>query len=210
LISSRLGHSLDPAIFGVYKLFFHEKRINPNLLTLVGFAFSFFTFIAIALDRLILGGIFLLVSGFFDLVDGAVARQTNTTSDFGGFLDSVLDRYSDLLVMCGILIYFMKQSSNFDVTAAFVASIGVALIPYTRARAEAAGLPCRTGLLERPERLAILLCGLFVSPFLRYIILILAVLTHLTVIQRIVYTKKMAEERGNREIRIPPDCKSPP
>ena len=210
MISSKLGHALDPAIFGVYRFFFRDKRINPNLLTLFGVLFSFLTLVATVADHLILGGIFLVVSSFFDLMDGAVARHTGATTDFGGFLDSVLDRYSDLFVMCGILIYFVKRGAYFDVVATSVASMGIAIIPYARARAEAAGFSCRAGLLERPERLAILVCGLFFSPLLHYVVLILAFFTHVTVIQRIIHTRKMAEKRANREIRIPPDYKSPP
>ena len=196
MIGSRLGHSLDPAIFGIYRLFFGNRRINPNVITILGFAFSFPAFAAIALDHLVLGGIFLLISGFFDLVDGAVARLTSTTTDFGGFLDSVLDRYSDLMVMAGILIYFMKRGSNPDVVAVLVASTGIAIIPYARARAEAAGFSCRAGLLERPERLAMLLCGLFFSTLLHYIVLALAVLTHVTVLQRIFHVMRQSKGTG--------------
>jgi CDP-diacylglycerol---glycerol-3-phosphate 3-phosphatidyltransferase len=210
LISSRLGHALDPAIFGIYRFFFRDKQINPNLFTLLGVLFSFLSLVSTVADHLVLGGIFLVISSFFDLMDGAVARRTGTATDFGGFLDSVLDRYSDLFVMCGILIYFVKRGAYFDVIATSVASMGIAIIPYARARAEAAGFSCRAGLLERPERLAILVCGLFFAPLLRYVVLVLAVLTHVTVIQRIIYTRKMTGERANREIRIPPDYKSPP
>jgi len=196
LISARLGHALDPAIFAVYRFFFRDRRINPNLFTLAGFAFSFPALFLIAADRLVLGGFSLLLSGLFDLIDGAVARRTNASSDFGGFLDSVLDRYSDLAVMGGVLIYFLKSGAYFEVAATFAAATGVAIIPYARARAEAAGIACQAGLLERPERLAILLCGLFFGSLLPYAILTLAALTHVTVIQRIIHTRRMLEEAG--------------
>ena len=195
MISARLGHALDPAVFAVYRFFFRDRRINPNLFTLIGFAFSFLTLLFTAADYLVLGGFALLFSGFFDLIDGAVARRTNASTDFGAFLDSVLDRYSDLAVMCGLLIYFLKRGSYFEIVATFVASMGIAIIPYARARAEAAGIACRTGLLERPERLVMLLCGLFFNPLLSYVVIILAVLTHVTVIQRIIYTRRMAVGR---------------
>jgi len=202
LISARLGHALDPAIFAVYRFFFRGRRINPNLFTLAGFVFSFPALFLIAADRLVLGGFSLLLSGFFDLIDGAVARRTDTASDFGGFLDSVLDRYSDLAVMCGILIHFLKSGSYFEVVATFAAAAGIAIIPYARARAEAAGIACQAGLLERPERLLILLCGLFFGSLLPYAVLILAVLTHVTVVQRIIHTRRMlekAQKRGDQD-----------
>ncbi|OPY63823.1 MAG: CDP-diacylglycerol--inositol 3-phosphatidyltransferase [Syntrophorhabdus sp. PtaU1.Bin002] len=138
---------------------------------------------------MILGGIALLASGFLDLMDGALARSSDQVTPFGGFLDSVLDRYSDLVVMCGILVYFMKRDDSLLTIVAFVAAIGVAIIPYAKARAEAASLTCNTGLLERPERVVILLIGLLCN-LLSYAVFALAVLTHVTVVQRILYVRR--------------------
>ncbi len=109
MISSRIGHSLDPLLVGIYRLLFGRRVVSPNVLTVFGL---FFSLLASALAAsswpLFLAGIFLLVSGFFDLLDGAVARSAKMTTPFGGFLDSVLDRYSDLLVMLGIAIHFLR------------------------------------------------------------------------------------------------------
>jgi CDP-diacylglycerol--glycerol-3-phosphate 3-phosphatidyltransferase len=110
-------------------------------------------------------------------------------TQFGGFFDSVLDRYADLFIMFGIFVHFLRQNDFFYSGLTFLAAIGTAIIPYARARAEAASLPCKTGMLERPERLIIVLVGLFFN-VLSYAVIVLAVLTHVTAIQRIVFVKR--------------------
>jgi len=189
LISSKIGHSLDPAILTIYRFFFRNRIIDPNVLTLCGTFFGFLSAFSIAFGFLISGGIALLIAGFFDLLDGAIARHTNRVSLFGGFLDSVLDRYSDLAVMFGILVFFLHGNERAYAVVTFIASMGIAIIPYARARAEAASLSCNTGLMERPERIIFLLIGLFFN-VLHYVVIVLAVLSHVTVIQRIMYVKK--------------------
>jgi len=192
LISSKIGHSLDPAILTIYRLFFRNRIIDPNVLTLCGTFFGFLSAFSIAFGFLISGGIALLIAGFFDLLDGAIARHTNGVSLFGGFLDSVLDRYSDLAVMLGILVFFLHGNERAYAVVTFIASMGIAIIPYARARAEAASLSCNTGLMERPERIIFLLIGLFFN-VLHYVVIVLAVLSHVTVIQRIMYVKRKIE-----------------
>jgi CDP-diacylglycerol--glycerol-3-phosphate 3-phosphatidyltransferase len=189
VISSKIGHALDPVFLKVYSLFFKNKVINPNVFTIAGMVFAIISFFCIALSFLLFGAIFLLVSGFFDLMDGALARSTDNVTVFGGFLDSVLDRYSDLFIMFGLFIFFAMQSDTLYAILTFFASIGIAIIPYAKARAEAAGLQCNTGVLERPERIVLLIIGLFIPFLLPYIVVILAILTHITVIQRIFFIK---------------------
>ncbi|HQG25086.1 MAG TPA: CDP-alcohol phosphatidyltransferase family protein [Syntrophorhabdus sp.] len=189
MISNKVGHSLDPAILKLYRFFFAGTTINPNFLTLIGAIFGYASAMCIAFGYVKTGGVVLLFSGFFDLLDGAIARSTNTVSRFGGFLDSVLDRYTDLFLMFGIFVFFLKQGQLYALVLTFVATIGVAIIPYARARAEAASIECRAGILERPERLVILLIGIFFN-LLLYAVFVLAVLSHVTVIQRIFFVKK--------------------
>jgi phosphatidylglycerophosphate synthase len=188
VISSKIGHSLDPFILKVYRVLPMGKTISPNALTLLGAVVAFAAALVILFGRPVLGAFVLAFSGLLDLMDGALARSTDRITPFGGFLDSVLDRYSDLLIMGAILIRFAAEGNMFDVIATCIAAIGVALIPYVKARADAAGLPSNTGLLERPERIIILLCGLCFG-LLHYAILVLAVLTHVTVLQRIIHAK---------------------
>ena len=193
MISAKIGHALDPAFLKIYSLFFKNKVINPNVFTIAGMVFAITSSFCIALGFLLFGGIFLVVSGFFDLMDGALARNTGNVTIFGGFLDSVFDRYSDLFIMFGLFIFFTMQGDILYAILTFFASIGIAIIPYAKARAEAAGLKCNTGILERPERLILLLIGLFVPFLLSYIVIILSVLTHVTVIQRILLVKKITD-----------------
>jgi CDP-diacylglycerol---glycerol-3-phosphate 3-phosphatidyltransferase len=192
LISAKLGHSLDPLILSVYRFFLKSKIINPNILTVWGATFAFGASACIAFDYLLVAAILILISGCFDLMDGAVARSTDNVTRFGGFLDSVLDRYADLFIMFGIFIHFLRHNDLLYSGATFVAAIGSAIIPYARARAEAASLPCKTGMLERPERLIIILVGLFFY-VLSYAVIVLAVLTHVTAIQRMVYVRRNSD-----------------
>lgn len=189
MISVKLGHSLDPIIIRLYRFFFKKKDINPNIFTLLGLVFAYISSIYIALGYNIVAGFFLLISGFFDLLDGALARVSKRVTSFGGFLDSVLDRYSDLFVLYGIVVFFLRRAEILWSVVTVLAIIGVAIIPYAKARAEAASLKCNTGFLERPERIIILLIGLFFN-VLTYAIIIIAVLSHITVIQRIVFVWK--------------------
>jgi phosphatidylglycerophosphate synthase len=189
LISSKIGHALDPVILGTYRFFFKNRGVNPNILTICGVPFGFAASACVAFDYMLTGAIFLAFSGFLDLMDGAVARNMNRVTRFGGFLDSVLDRYVDLLIMLGVFIHFLRHGELLYSVIVFIASIGIAIIPYAKARAEAASINCNTGILERPERLVIIFVGLCFH-VLEYAVIVLAVLTHVTVIQRIVFVKR--------------------
>ena len=193
MIGARIGHSLDPLLLRIYHLFLSDRSINPNSITLVALFFSLLCVPLVILDRHVLAGTALLVSGFFDILDGAVARQTGRVTPYGGFLDSVLDRYADLAVAFAVFIYFTSNGDTLWATLTFAAAIGTALIPYMRARAEAAGIECKAGLLERPERTMLLVIGLWFG-VLRPVILLLAVFTHVTAIQRILIARKSTRQ----------------
>lgn len=194
MLSSKVGHSLDPLVLKIYRCFVGRKNVRPNILTLIGLLFAVAASACIATGRLLGAGVLLLLAGVFDILDGVVARNTNTVTPFGGFFDSVLDRYSDLAVMLGILLFFLQVNDLKFVVLSGIASIGVAIIPYTRARAEAAGVECRNGLMERPERIGLLVLGLCFN-MLRPVIVILAILTHITVIQRVCRVRKSTADQ---------------
>lgn len=180
---------------GAYRVMFLGRSVSPNTLTVCGLFLSLVVFYLVAAhDQLLAAGLLLIASGFLDLLDGAVARKTNTVTRFGGFLDSVLDRYSDLLVMFGICVHFLRLSDQFYSMATFFAAIGVAIVPYARARAEAASIACSNGVLERPERVILLTIGL-VFDVLRPVVLIIAVLAHVTVFQRVWLVRKASSGR---------------
>ena len=137
----------------------------------------------------ILAGFSIILSGIFDLIDGAVARTLGKVTVFGGFLDSVLDRYSDLLLLLSLLIYYLKKGDPVLVILTSFVSIGTVLVSYARARAEAANVPCDIGLMERAERIILLSAGALFG-WMELILWVLAILTHFTVIQRIHYVWK--------------------
>jgi len=194
LISAKIGHALDGILLKIYRFFFRNRDINPNIITICGVVFGCIAALFIALQYLVWGGITFLIAGFFDLLDGALARGSGRVSRFGGFFDSVLDRYTDLVILFGIFVSYIHAGDIVYAIVTFIASIGTAIIPYTKARAEAAHFSCNTGMMERPERIIIILIGLFFN-LLSYAVVILAVATHVTVIQRILFVKAQSTEK---------------
>ena len=188
MIGNEIGHRLDPYIYNLFKKIFGEHS-NPNLFTLIGFFSTLFASFLILKEFWILAGLFIILSGIFDLIDGVVARKLGKVTAYGGFLDSVLDRYSDLLLLLSLLIYYLKKGDPVLVILTSFVSIGTALIPYVRARAEAANVPCNIGLMERAERIILLSAGVLFG-WMEMMLWVLAILTHFTVIQRIYYVWK--------------------
>ncbi len=136
-----------------------------------------------------MAGMAIILSGLFDLFDGVVARTLGKVTTFGGFLDSVLDRYSDLFLLLALIIHYLqKQNPGLVILTSFVI-IGTALIPYVRAKAEIIHLPCTIGFMERAERIILLAAGALFG-WMVEILWILAILTHFTVLQRIWYVWK--------------------
>jgi CDP-diacylglycerol--glycerol-3-phosphate 3-phosphatidyltransferase len=204
MISNRIGHRLDPYLNYVLKKVFRDQG-NPNLFTLLGFFTTLTASIFILKDFWFLAGMAIILSGFFDLFDGALARNLGKVTTFGAFLDSVLDRYSDLLLLLGLLIYYLqKEDLTLIILTSFV-SIGTSLIPYVRAKAEALEIPCSIGLMERAERIILLSAGTLFH-WMEPILWILAILTHFTVLQRIYHVWKKIRsplESGNSKSKIP-------
>ena len=188
MIGNKIGRRLDPYITTLLKTILGNHG-NPNLFTLMGFFATLLASFLIIKGSWFLGGLAIILSGLFDLFDGVVARNLGKVTPFGGFLDSVVDRYSDLFLLMALLIYYLRKSdSNMVILTSFV-SIGTAIIPYARARAEAAQVPCNIGLMERAERIILLSVGVLFQ-WLEPILWVLAVLTHFTVLERIYYVWK--------------------
>jgi CDP-diacylglycerol--glycerol-3-phosphate 3-phosphatidyltransferase len=136
-----------------------RARIRPNQLTVLGLSVSALSAVAFASNWQRWGGVLLALAGACDILDGALARASGQVSPFGGFLDSVLDRYSDLLVLAGLIVLFGRLGRGADVVVTLAALIGTVMVSYTRARAESIGVECRVGLMERGERLLVLIGG---------------------------------------------------
>jgi CDP-diacylglycerol--glycerol-3-phosphate 3-phosphatidyltransferase len=155
----------------------------------MGFIATLIASFLIIKELWLMAGLMIILSGLFDLFDGVVARNLNKVTAFGGFLDSVLDRYSDLFLLLAFLIYYLKRGNSDLVILTSFVSIGTVLIPYARARAEAAQISCSIGLMERAERTILLSVGVLLN-WMEPILWILAILTHFTVLRRIYYVWK--------------------
>jgi len=178
----------------------HSLGLTPNKVSVIGITFAVLS--AVSYWRwesqhpllLILAPLFLLVSGFCDTLDGVLARRFGEATAFGGFLDSLLDRYIDAMIFVGIILGGLS-----DIYWGLLALIGSLLVSYCRARAEAAGVKMETvGLMERAERIIILVIASFLTLIreeaLQWGIILLAVLTNLTVLQRVIYFRKASQK----------------
>ncbi|MCI0434271.1 MAG: CDP-alcohol phosphatidyltransferase family protein [Gemmatimonadetes bacterium] len=178
------------------------KHVHPNLLTTLGFGVTLAAGLAFHEHLVRAAGFLILLGGFFDILDGRVARLTSLGSKFGAFYDSTLDRISEIAVFLGMLsLYNDYRLELGDVGMIYLivlAMAGSLMISYTRARAEALGLDCRVGLMPRAERVVLIGCAsLFFGEswdglVLKGVIALLAVLTNLTAIQRIVWVYRHA------------------
>jgi phosphatidylinositol phosphate synthase len=172
--------------------------LTPNMATFLGFLFSCVTAVVLATGNLRIGALMVLLSGAFDMVDGALARVRNQKTTFGAFFDSTLDRYSEAVVLLGLIVFALTAPAlpqrNWIVALAYVAGIGSLMVSYTRARAEGLGLDAKSGLLARPERVILLAAGLLIGgqDWLLWTLLILAAASVLTSIQRIVAVRRVA------------------
>jgi CDP-diacylglycerol--glycerol-3-phosphate 3-phosphatidyltransferase len=188
MIGNKIGHRLDPYINHVLKRIFGERG-NPNFFTLMGFFATLLASFLILKESWGMAGLAIILSGLFDLFDGVVARNLGKVTAFGGFLDSVLDRYSDLFLLLALLISYLRKGYPGLVILTSFVSIGTALIPYVRARAEASNVPCNIGFMERAERIILLSAGALLG-CMEWVLWVMAILTHLTVLHRIYYVWK--------------------
>jgi len=186
----------------------HRIGLTPNQISLLGllsalFSAYFYWSSQFDITLLTVAAMFLLISGFLDALDGVLARLYGEVTVFGGFLDSLLDRYADAFVFLGIILgWLIKDPVSVWVFWGFAALVGSLLVSYSRARAEAAGIKMETvGIAERAERIIILAVATLLSTVpgwadaLRWSILLLAVLTNLTVLQRVVYFRKASRKK---------------
>ncbi len=182
-----------------------RSGITPNAVTVIGLILTISVTYALATGHLVIGGILVLLTSAFDMVDGALARATDQKSAFGAFFDSTIDRYSESLILLGLLIYFDRQSgTGWEVPLVYVSIVGSLMVSYTRARAEGLGFDGKAGLLQRPERVILLSLGLIFG-WTALVLVVLAILTNLTTAQRIYYVW-----RQDRERNPPPMTRKPP
>jgi CDP-diacylglycerol---glycerol-3-phosphate 3-phosphatidyltransferase len=196
-LRGRVYGIIDPLIAVLVR-----HRVHPNLLTTLGFLATLAAGLMFHQHHVRTAGLLILLGGFFDILDGRVARLTELGSKFGAFYDSTLDRISEIAVFMGILsLYNSYRQELGDVGMIYLVMLAMAgslMISYTRARAEALGLDCRVGLMPRAERVVMIGgAALFFGEAwnglaLKVVIVILAVLTNLTAFQRIVWVYQHA------------------
>lgn len=182
-------------------------RVRPNTITMISAIIVVGAGAAFGLDQPRLGALWLLISGLLDILDGQVARRGGMASTFGAFFDSTLDRIGEAALFAGIAIYFLVAAAQaapvFGVFLAIAALTGSFLVSYTRARAEGLGVDCHVGLAQRPERvLGVGAPTLFFGAgphgiLLLVIIALLAVLSWITVIQRVAHVFRVAARAEN-------------
>jgi len=180
------------------------SRIHPNVLTFIGLLINIWAAILFAAGNLLWGGVVVLGAGIFDMVDGRVARETNRVTKFGGFFDSVLDRYSDLALLVGLQVYYSSINRNFYVVLTAIVMMGTVMVSYTRARAENTIPRCKVGFLERPERVVLIIVGALFNR-MAAVLWVLAILSNITVISRMILTWNETKALEDAQLRAVPE-----
>lgn len=181
---------------------FVKTPITPNMLTVFGLFLNIGVALVIAGGNLALGGVLIILAGLFDLLDGALARITNRITQFGGFLDSALDRYSEGVIYMGLLWYFLQRNRVLEAMLIFAVIVGSMMVSYARARATPLNVNAEVGLMARSERIGILAVSLILSAvwpdIVTWALWVLAVGSQITAAQRIlhVYNQTDGAARG--------------
>jgi CDP-diacylglycerol---glycerol-3-phosphate 3-phosphatidyltransferase len=162
-------------------------RIHPNLLTFIGVLINVAAGWELAFGHFISAGVIMIVANIFDFIDGKVATETGLTSAFGGFWDSVIDRFSDLALSLGLICLYSSLGRTDYVLITSVQMVFATMTSYTRARAESLIAKCKVGFMERPERIVLFMIGAFTNR-MAAVMWVIGVLAVVTVINRIIYT----------------------
>ena len=174
--------------------FLNHLGLTPNAITLLGLVGTTIGAYIISQGKMTMGGIVLLLSVLVDALDGTMARLRGESSDFGGFVDSVSDRYAEFITFGGLLYFFLSQENYPGVMVTFAATAGSVLVSYVKARAEGLGFTAKVGILTRVERYFVLIPLLiFNQPFIAAAVI--AILGNITAFQRILFVRTQGHER---------------
>ena len=176
------------------------SKIHPNVLTFVGLLINIWAAWLFADGQMFWAGVVVVGASVFDMVDGRVARATSQVTKFGGFFDSVLDRYSDLALYMGLLVYYASINRFFYIVLTAIAMTGSVMVSYTRARAENSIPGCKVGFLERPERIVLIMIGALFNR-MAPVLWVIAVLSNWTVVHRMIYTWQEATRLEDAQLR---------
>jgi CDP-diacylglycerol--glycerol-3-phosphate 3-phosphatidyltransferase len=193
MLTERIGEAVARPFEGLVRTF---ARVNPDVLTIIGLglngvACALFAFSGGEDYRspmlLRVGGLVALGASVFDMLDGRVARLRGRDTKYGAFLDSTMDRYSDMVLYMGLLILYARVDRTPQMVLVWVAAFGSFMTSYARARAESLIPQCTVGLLERPERIVLIILGAVANRMVA-VLWVIAVLANVTALQRVVYT----------------------
>jgi CDP-diacylglycerol--glycerol-3-phosphate 3-phosphatidyltransferase len=197
MISNAIGRSakfiLD-LIVGVLS----RLQINPNILTFTGVVISVWAAWSFGHGEMRRGALIVILAGLFDMLDGEVARVSRSVTRFGAFYDSVIDRYSDIILLQGLMVWYAREQRLGYVVLVGIVLMGAILTSYARARAESLIPTCKVGFMERPERIVLLIIGGLTNR-MEAVLWVLAVLGNWTVIDRIYYTWKELPKPERKE-----------
>jgi CDP-diacylglycerol--glycerol-3-phosphate 3-phosphatidyltransferase len=188
MISNAIGRA-GKFVLGLIVGVLSRLRINPNILTFTGVVISFWAAWNFGFGRMFGGAWIVILAGLFDMLDGEVARMTRSVTDFGAFYDSVIDRYSDIILLQGLMVWYARQQRLGYVVLVGIVLMGAIMTSYARARAESLIPTCKVGFMERPERIVLIIIGGLTNR-MEAVLWVLAVLGNWTVINRIYYTWK--------------------
>jgi len=197
-IRRNLAYRITNPVVGILS----KSGVTPNILTLANLVLNIVAAYVIASGHFLLGGVLILGSGLFDILDGALARFTKQTTKFGAVLDSTVDRVSEAATLCGLLIWYVQQEgASPEIILVLVVLIGSFLVSYIRARAEGLGWQCQVGLFTRAERVIVLAIGLMMARIWVHSVFValcvLAVFVSVTVVQRLVHLWRQGETKGD-------------
>ena len=176
------------------------SRIHPNVLTFLGLLINVGAAWLLAVGQFRWAGAVIIGAGLFDMVDGRVARETDRVTRFGGFWDSVLDRYSDLGLLIGLLVWYGSIGRFSYVVLTAVAMIACVMVSYVRARAENSIPMCKVGFMERPERVVLVIIGALFDR-MAPVLWVIAIMGNLTVIHRMIFTWQEAKRLEDAQLR---------
>jgi len=178
--------------------FLNHLGLMPNTMTILGLVGNVIGAVLIASGRIQLGGIVMLLMGPVDALDGTMARLRGMAGNFGAFVDSVTDRYSELVILMGLLYYFMQQNNDIAILLVYASAAGSVLVSYVRARGQSLGWDTKTGILTRMERYLVLAPALILN-FPVVGLWIIAVLSNITAIQRIIDVRRQAYQAQSNQ-----------
>jgi phosphatidylglycerophosphate synthase len=175
--------------------FFNRLGLYPNTMTLLGLIGNIVGAILIGAGHMTIGGVIVLVMGIVDTLDGTMARLRGMPSDFGAFVDSVTDRYSELVIFGGLMYFYIQKGDWLSVLAVYLAASGSVLVSYVRARAASLGMDTKVGLLSRLERYLVLAPSLVLNiPWVG--VWIIGIFANITAIQRIIDVRRQARDQN--------------